>query len=482
MGVAESKILAEGLLQACERAEAKGNSRLEDGLFWRNEAIRKAAKTVGKYIPSDILSRPRRSNLKKAISQSCTRVAIPQVVEDLQQKREVLFPKAQDTLEEGQRRDLQIHHSNLPTCPTSSINHLARYYELVIECEKDVYLNTLRLRILYVAFYVAKQQLEPGSQYEYYSITPFLAEAVMHTLPHQQSTDDIEKKLRTWIGYGERYSLLAGDLGGLGALYILPDLGGEYIWRKELPKSTSNPGRISMIRTLKEQNIHVEAEGLHASAQAEVDHIVHDLLEAFQDVISHYWSGTQTFQTRQDQGSQRADESSQADASSEPRSTVHASSTGRTGFTVSPGHAGTIGLLEDRHTNQVIFSGSDNTQNALSTPQHISNMSDVQEPSRFDPATIDQSHQILGEPDYLDHTTMTPANYPQVFPLPPATMMPFNHPQLFLDQYTSMSPMNYPQVFPFQGEVHSSIPRLEQQRLFVRGATRSSQPFVVASG
>ena len=63
-----------------------------------------------------------------------------------------------------------------------------------------------------------------------------------------------------------------------------------------------------MIRTLKEQNIHVEAEGLHASAQAEVDHIVHDLLQAFQDVISHYWSGTQTFQTRQDQGSQRADE------------------------------------------------------------------------------------------------------------------------------------------------------------------------------
>ena len=49
MGVAESKIIAEGLLQACERAEAKGNSTLEDGLFWRNE-VNRQGQGVRRYL------------------------------------------------------------------------------------------------------------------------------------------------------------------------------------------------------------------------------------------------------------------------------------------------------------------------------------------------------------------------------------------------------------------------------------------------
>ncbi|GMG14211.1 unnamed protein product [Aspergillus oryzae] len=72
-------------------------------------------------------------------------------------------------------------------------------------------------------------------------------------------------------------------------------------------------------------------------------------------------------------------------------------------------------------------------------------------------------------PHPLNFITMTPTNYPQVFPLPTAaTMTPTNHPQVFPHQPVStILPMNYPQVFPFQNltNPHSYSSQLEQQAL-----------------
>ncbi|KAJ5144478.1 hypothetical protein N7526_001986 [Penicillium atrosanguineum] len=85
------------------------------------------------------------------------------------------------------------------------------------------------------------------------------------------SLSDIECRVRRWVGLGERYSLLAHDLGGLGALYLLPDDGGESIWTKELPKTATKPGRIAMLNHLRQKRLPEEAErrGLHALAESE---------------------------------------------------------------------------------------------------------------------------------------------------------------------------------------------------------------------
>lgn len=249
MGVAESKVLAESVLNACERAERQGESKLDDESLWRDEvilqvernvrqmltlcfeAILKAARKIYRYIPPEFRSKPRQSNLRKAISRSHAHahMRIPQVVDDVRDKREVLFPKARDMLEREQTGDPQAHSINLSTGPTSSIDHLARYYTLVVQFETQDYLNKIRLRILYVAFYQVNQKLQPRVGYEQYGTVSFLAEAIFRTLSGKGSLDDIKRRLRTWIGYGERYTLIAEDLGGLGALYILPDLGGEYM-------------------------------------------------------------------------------------------------------------------------------------------------------------------------------------------------------------------------------------------------------------
>jgi hypothetical protein len=92
--------------------------------------------------------------------------------------------------------------------------------------EKQQHLDKIRLRLLYVAFYRLKQDQQPGSLYEKYDLDP-IAQAIFETCLISDSLDFIKDKVRKWIGFGKRYSLLAADLEGLGVLYILPDLGGE---------------------------------------------------------------------------------------------------------------------------------------------------------------------------------------------------------------------------------------------------------------
>jgi hypothetical protein len=129
----------------------------------------------------------------------------------VQDKQEELFPSG--------KSDGSV--KNLPP-PTT----LADYYKLGVQLEKQQDLDKIRLRLLYVAFYRLKQDLQPGSLYEKYDSSP-IAQAIFETCSISDSLDFIKDKVRKWIGFGERYSLLAADLEGLGVLYILPDLGGE---------------------------------------------------------------------------------------------------------------------------------------------------------------------------------------------------------------------------------------------------------------
>ncbi|KAE8386469.1 hypothetical protein BDV23DRAFT_187279 [Aspergillus alliaceus] len=119
--------------------------------------------------------------------------------------------------------------------PISQDNALAACYQLVLSCEEKVIVNKIRLRLLYVAFYRVKQDIQPGSQYEYSDAAKFIAEAISHASSIEDSFDIIHKKIRTWIGDSET------------------------LWTKELPKSSTRGNRVSILQKLKESGICEEA-------------------------------------------------------------------------------------------------------------------------------------------------------------------------------------------------------------------------------
>lgn len=114
-----------------------------------------------------------------------------------------------------------------------------------------------------------------------------------------------KRGVRGGIASLDRYDLLAKDLGGLGILYILPDLGSESTypmykfltfirWSSRLPKSAINESRISMIQILKEMGIHAEARNrnLHNATEKELGKIMSPLETSVDEVIGQGFSQT----------------------------------------------------------------------------------------------------------------------------------------------------------------------------------------------
>ncbi|KAL2801897.1 hypothetical protein BJX63DRAFT_438376 [Aspergillus granulosus] len=279
MGVAESRLLALEVLVACQRAKREGKTKLDNKLLWSNQDTLKALKEIYAYIPKDPHRKPRQSAIKKAIGRSKSRLNVPQVIQELQDKHEKLFPAG------SSNHDVSF----TPSLPRT--NPLVLYYSQVISYEKRQSLDMIRLRLLYVALYRVKQEARPGHQYEYYDPT-FIAQAIFQTGCVNDQLDVIIAKVRTWISLGGRYDLIAEDLEGLGALCILPDLGGESIWTKELPKSTTHKDRISLIQNLKKLGICEKARDLHKSAEDEVSRIIEPLKKALEDVLTQNLSAT----------------------------------------------------------------------------------------------------------------------------------------------------------------------------------------------
>lgn len=106
------------------------------------------------------------------------------------------------------------------------MSSLAGFYRLVVHCERQQELEKIRLRLLYVSFYRLKEYVQPSTQYHHYDAAAFIAQVIKES-GAGDNLDVVQGQVRRWIGLGERYSLLANDLGGPGALYILPDNGGE---------------------------------------------------------------------------------------------------------------------------------------------------------------------------------------------------------------------------------------------------------------
>ncbi|GLA67156.1 hypothetical protein AtubIFM54640_010133 [Aspergillus tubingensis] len=151
----------------------------------------------------------------------------------------------------------------------------------------------IRLRLLYVALYRVKQELQPEHQYDYY-VSNYIAQAIFQAGCVDHQPDVINANVRSWINLGERYHLIAEDLGGLGALYILPDIGGESLWAKELPKSATNQSRKYVIQNLKNQGFCEEARrrNLHVLAEKEVSRILKPLKEALKFGFTPNLTGT----------------------------------------------------------------------------------------------------------------------------------------------------------------------------------------------
>ncbi|KAB8235602.1 uncharacterized protein BDW43DRAFT_308938 [Aspergillus alliaceus] len=168
--------------------------------------------------------------------------------------------------------------------PISQDNALAACYQLVLSCEEKVIVNKIRLRLLYVAFYRVKQDIQPGSQYEYSDAAKFIAEAISHASSIEDSFDIIHKKIRTWIGYGESDS--------------------ETLWTKELPKSSTRGNRVSILQKLKESGICEEANvrSLHSLAEQEVERVSKPLKDAVHRGISRRLSQTPFSATREPSG------------------------------------------------------------------------------------------------------------------------------------------------------------------------------------
>jgi hypothetical protein len=170
----------------------------------------------------------RQTGVKKAIQRSTTKLEVPKFVQNLQDKRESLFHEKQ--IVTGTHTNDLLSPLSAATVPSLRGDSIASQYKFVVYYEEQHDMNKVRLRLSYVLFYRLKEAVEPSSQYQNYDTATFIAKIILESPSITDSLELVRSRVRSWIGHGERYTLIANDLGGLGALYILPDLGGESMY------------------------------------------------------------------------------------------------------------------------------------------------------------------------------------------------------------------------------------------------------------
>lgn len=179
--------------------------------------VSNAAKKVFQQVPRHIRGSCRQNAAERAAARSNSKILVPEVVKDLQNKQ-------RKTLEQdGSPRDR--HSSPLLCAPPADQSmqdcSLAGCYMFVNDIEKNKEFSTIRLRFFYVLFFRLKQSIQPKRLCA--DVINLLVRIIYHSGLVKDSKDVVEKKLVTWTDRGERYELLAKDLGGLGSLLVLPD-------------------------------------------------------------------------------------------------------------------------------------------------------------------------------------------------------------------------------------------------------------------
>ncbi|KAJ6008524.1 hypothetical protein N7540_012500 [Penicillium herquei] len=256
MGSAESKILANRIISACDRATEEGKDQLDQDWFWQDAEIIRVSKILYKSIPGDIRG-PRQSAVRKAISHRSQKVEIPLIVKKLQSGQESLFPR------DSEQESASNHASRLPQ--PHSVFHL---YNVIVCCEEQQQLDRFRCRISCVALFWLKNAIVPGSNYGN-DASIFIA-SVIKDSGCEDELCIIQNRVRLWIDRGDRYTLIANDLGGVGVLYVLPEDYGESLWTKDLAKNGENPDRRLMINHLRALELPEAAQNLHKIVENEV--------------------------------------------------------------------------------------------------------------------------------------------------------------------------------------------------------------------
>jgi hypothetical protein len=101
---------------------------------------------------------------------------------------------------------------------------LAGAYSFLCRVETRYTMDRIRKRLLYVVFSRLKMAFH-RTQLRGNILTQF-ARLIRQSGLIDESLEDIEERVGTWACRGDRYQLLSDDLGGLGALILLPqDIG-----------------------------------------------------------------------------------------------------------------------------------------------------------------------------------------------------------------------------------------------------------------
>ncbi|KAJ6034163.1 hypothetical protein N7460_009980 [Penicillium canescens] len=256
MGVAATKVVCSDLSQACINAERNGISRLDPDLICQSDAFVKAAKALLKQLPVQLKARPSRTLLA---SERLDTIRLP---EELEAEFRIW------------REDPQMFHLSLaerisspPTVTRLQIPPIAEVYIRCSEADCTATLESVRLRFYCVIFYDLKEEITPNQP-----LTSEILNLITAAIGKTGAVDGFNetktrKKIKEWIKAGAKFSSLAKDLNGRGALFFTT-LSKSHVLN-HLPESRDHPDRKELISSLLKRGIAREATKLNANTVAD---------------------------------------------------------------------------------------------------------------------------------------------------------------------------------------------------------------------
>ena len=172
-------------------------------------------------MPRDICEGTGPSAIEKAVKRFRRNgtISIPEGVKNVRDGTQVLFHKEVDLQ--------RYHRTSITGDPSKPLDYsLPGCYALLNQYEEGNGPSIICLRLFYVLFFHLKEHTQSGRKSKQGSES--LAKEIMRSgSVHDES--QVTRNVRKWIDLGERYQLIANDLGGLGSLLILPNIGGEWM-------------------------------------------------------------------------------------------------------------------------------------------------------------------------------------------------------------------------------------------------------------
>ncbi|KAI3092127.1 hypothetical protein CBS147333_10260 [Penicillium roqueforti] len=209
MGVAATKVVCSELSRACADAERNGKSCFDPDLICQSDAFVKAAKALLKQLPVELKARPSRTLLA---SERSNTIHLPEELE-------AEFRKW--------RQDPQSFHLSLAerisspvTVTRLQIPPIAEVYIRCSEADCTATLENVRLRFYCVIFHDLKEEITPNQP-----LTSEILNLITAAIGNTGAVDGFNEtktreKIKEWIKAGAKFSSLAKDLNGRGALFF----------------------------------------------------------------------------------------------------------------------------------------------------------------------------------------------------------------------------------------------------------------------